>query len=80
MSNQVRIEEYLMHSIFGAALGLVIGGSIAWWLADALKPYGWIVICSTTLFFALVGGVYRERLWKKMGDNPLFRIWSRLFP
>jgi len=77
MNNKVDLSEYVMHLVFGAIVGLAIGGSIAWWLADILSPYSWLVVVLSVLFFALLGCVYRDRFWKLIAGNALFRLWSK---
>ena len=79
MTDQIGIENYVMHFVFGAVLGFVIGCSIAWWLADAISPYVWVAVLTSTLFFAVLGSILRDRLWKSIANNPLFGFWRNLF-
>ena len=78
---QTKIDwpEVVMHIVFGAVLGFVLSGVVVWWFAEFFHSVGWLVVGATTIVFAGFGGYHKDRFWKAVGNNPLFRLWSRIF-
>jgi len=71
--------EFVMHFVFGAVIGFVLSGVVVWWLADFFRSSAWWVVGAASFVFALLGGNYKDRLWKALGENPFFRLWSKIF-
>jgi hypothetical protein len=78
---QTKIDwpECVMHVVFGTVFGFALSGVVVWWFAEFFHSFGWLVVGVTTVVFAGFGGYYKDRFWKAVGNNPLFRLWSRIF-
>ena len=67
---------FAMHFVVGAVIGFVLSGAVV--LCFLSLP--WWVVGTSSLVFALLGGCLKHRLWEALGESPILRLWSRIFP
>lgn len=64
-----------LHFVFGAVVGAVVFGFVAWLL---FPPLGLHATAAGMVLLGIPAAIWRGRFWNALSKNPVFRFWRRL--